>query len=108
MDPSPSSPPPRSCTTSGQFLRLSCSAPLLVARLPSPRTPPLQPARKLLLRAPSAVILRSSPYPPSLLCSLLVFCRPRIQTGWYATHNDAISPFCGCPACAETSASPRC
>src|ERR1700732_4428176 len=67
MDPSPSSPPPRSCTTSGRFLRLSCSAPLLRTRLPSPRTPPLQPVRKLPLRAPSAVILRSLPCPSSFL-----------------------------------------
>src|ERR1700722_20049912 len=67
MDPSPSSPPPRSCTTSGRFLRLSCSAPLLRARLPSPRTPPLQPVRKLPPRAPSAVILRSLPCPSSFL-----------------------------------------
>src|ERR1700688_1505251 len=67
MDPSPSSPPPRSGTTSGRFLRLSCSAPLLRASLPSPRTPPLQPARELPLRAPSAVILRSLPCPSSFL-----------------------------------------
>src|SRR6202043_3210780 len=67
MDPSPSSPPPRSCTTSGRFLRLSGSVPLLRARLPSPRTPPLQPVRKLPLRAPSAVILRSLPCPSSFL-----------------------------------------
>src|ERR1700730_12025690 len=103
MDPSPSSPPPRSRTTSGRFLRLSCSAPLLRARLPSPRTPPLQPVRKLPLRAPSAVILRSLPCPSSF------FVFASIRTGWYGEyqpvlHSDAISPSCGCPAREETSA----
>src|SRR4029077_21080543 len=86
MDPSPSSPPPRSCTTSGRLLRLSCSAPVLRARLPSPRTPPLQPVRKLPLRVPSAVILRSLPCPSSFFVFLL--CGPSIRTGWYARMPD--------------------
>src|ERR1700736_1545739 len=94
MDPSPSSPPPTSCTTSGRFLRLSCSAPLLHARLPSPTTSPLQPVRKLPLRAPSAVILRSLPY-PSLLFSF--FYASSIRTGWYAQCRTILPQRCDQP-----------
>src|ERR1700738_229964 len=96
MDPSPSSPPPRSRTTSGRFLRLSCSAPLLRARLPSPRTPPLRPVRKLPLRAPSAVILRSLPCPSSFLVVLgfvpQAYEPVGMQNAELSSHNDAISP----------------
>src|ERR1700730_13816693 len=101
MDPSPSSPPPRSCTTSGRFLRLSCSVPLLRARLPSPRPPPLQPVRKLPLRAPSAVILRSLPCPSSFLVFGLwpqAYEPVGMQNTDLSLHSDAISPSCGCPA----------
>src|SRR5271163_942741 len=97
MDPSPSSPPPRSCTTSERFLRMSCSAPLLRARLPSPRTPPLQPVRKLPLRAPSAVILRSLPCPSSLVLVFWFFYGPSIRTGWYAECRTILSQRCDQP-----------
>src|ERR1700731_2585194 len=95
MDPSPSSPPPRSCTPSGRFLRLSCFAPLLRARLPSPRTPPLQPVRKLPLRAPSAVTLRSLPCPSSFLVFLV--CGLSIRTGWYAECQTILTQRCDQP-----------
>src|SRR3984885_11340340 len=94
MDPSPSSPPPRSCTTSERFLRLSCSAPLWRAPLPSPRTPPLQPVRKLPLRAPSAVILQSLPCPSSFL---VLWFGPSIQTGWYAKCRTILTQRCDQP-----------
>ena len=53
----------------GQFLRMSCSAPYLRAPVPLPGAPPLQPVRKLPIRAPSAVILRSLSCPSAFSSS---------------------------------------